>query len=175
MTDSPLRRLRETCNLTIDRVAQDTGLSKQFIIKSEQCVYSEPSDTLIRFYESKLEDNVIDDVYTDYYKFQREVRKFNYGQLIEPWVFIGYDEHPFRNWRVCSGVGSLSGLCRIFCVHPAVMTKFESTPWQLKAVPEQLVKALLESGYRPTTIQALEEAYYEYRRHLRGELEYVSD
>lgn len=165
MNRSPLKSLREDCDLTLEKVAAKTGLSKQFIIKAEQAVYQEPPDSLLEFYV-RLTYVDTSEVRSAYYVFQRETRKFNYGRLIEPWNFVS-SEHPFRNWRVLSGMDSLSGLCRDFCVHPAVMSKFENQSYLLARIPEQLVAALLESGYRATTIAALEEAYSEFKERLR--------
>lgn len=170
MSESPLRRLREEASLTIDKVAHRTGLSKQYIIKAEQACYAEPSDALLRFYETNFKD-----VAKEYYTFQREVRKQNFGKLIEPWHFhLGeLEDHPFINWRVCSGVGSRDAISRFYCVHPAIMYKFEMC--KITTVPEHLVTALLESGYDAVTLTKLEEAYQAYLQQRREGISVVTD
>ena len=163
--NSPLKDLRERKGLTLDRVSHSTGLSKQFIINSEQAVYVDPPEQLMRFYEvSELDE---------YYDYQREVRKANYFKLIEPWVFFQAEGliHPFINWRECSGIDSARAICKLFCVHPAVMHKFEHG--NMESVPEQLTVALLESGYESRTLQGLAEAYRSFKLDRRKEVEYV--
>lgn len=162
---SPLKTLREECDLTIERVAARTDLSKQFIIKAEQAVYQELPERLVSFYAGETSVNYVE-LAADYAEFQREVRLGNFGRLIEPWTFQ-FATHPFKHWREMSGVGSLSGLCRMFCVHPAVMSKFENQTYLLNAVPAQLVTALLESGYSEETLRALQLAYDGYRAMIR--------
>lgn len=154
--------------MTIDKVSSRTGLSKQYIIKAEQACYADPSDVLLRFYEVNLRE-----VAKDYYAFQREIRLANYGKLIEPWHFMVNEvtDHPFINWRVCSGVGSRDAISRYFCVHPAILFKFEHG--RITTVPEHLVQALLESGYDAVTLTKLEESYQEFLVKRRGELKVV--
>jgi transcriptional regulator with XRE-family HTH domain len=161
--NSPLKDLRERSGLTLERVASQTGLSKQFIINSEQAVYVDPPELLLRFYE--------EEELPEYYEFQRETRKFNYGRLIEPWTFWREDHHPFIHWRECSGINSARAICKIFCVHPAVMHKFEHAT--METVPDQLIAALLESGYKNDTLNELAEAYRDYKLDRRKEVTYV--
>ena len=164
--NSPLKDLRERSGLTLERVAAQTGLSKQFIINSEQAVYVDPPEQLLRFYET--------DTLDEYYEYQREVRKHNYFKLIEPWVFFEAEGliHPFINWRECSGITSARAISTLFCVHPAVMHKFEHG--NMESVPDQLTAALLESGYAPRTLNSLAEAYRNYKLDKRKEVTYVA-
>jgi transcriptional regulator with XRE-family HTH domain len=164
--NSPLKDLRERSGLTLERVAAQTGLSKQFIINSEQAVYVDPPEQLLRFYET--------DTLDEYYEYQREIRKHNYFKLIEPWVFFEAEGliHPFINWRECSGITSARLISKLFCVHPAVMHKFEHG--QMESVPDQLTAALLESGYQSRTLQGLAEAYRNYKLDKRKEVTYVA-
>jgi transcriptional regulator with XRE-family HTH domain len=174
-TKNPLKETRERLNLTIDQVAYRASLSKQFIIKAEQGVYSDPSETLMAYYGSLTDLDVIV-IQQQYYAFQRETRKANYGRLIEPWTFTltSENDHPFISWRELSGVGSAAGICKLFCVHPAVLNKFEKRSYLLAGCPEQLTAALLESGYKPETLDALESAYVQYKI-LNGRIEVVVD
>jgi DNA-binding XRE family transcriptional regulator len=171
-TPNPLKQLRERLNLTLDQVAYRASISKQFIIKAEQAVYTDPSETLLAFYSALIDLDAVE-VTQQYYRFQRETRKANYGRLIEPWTFK-VENHPFISWRQLSGVSSAAGICKLYCVHPAVLNKFENRSYLLAGTPEQLVVALMESGYSPETLAALEEAYIRFKI-LRGNLEVVKD
>lgn len=165
---NPLREARERLNLTIDQVAFRASVSKQFIIKAEQAVYTDPSETLISYYSALIDLDVVE-INSRYYTFQRETRKANYGRLIEPWKFLSAT-HPFISWRELSGVGSAAGICKLFCVHPAVLNKFEKRSFLLSGVPEQLTVALLESGYKPETLDALEKSYRDFKLQRKIEL-----
>lgn len=166
MRISPLKRLREEAGFTLERVSRLTGLSKQFIINSEQAVYVDPPEQLLRFFE--------EDSLDDYYDYQREVRLQNYGKLIEPWAFfVGSSKiHPFINWRECSGINSARSISKLFCVHPAVMHKFEHS--LMESVPDQLISALLESGYDSRTLRELEESYKQFKLLRLGEVEFIA-
>lgn len=174
-TENPLKKIRTSLDLTIDQVAYRAGVSKQFIIKSEQAVYTEPSASLVAFYGELVDLDVVE-IEQEYYLFQRETRRANYGRLIEPWAFtaaLGEVGHPFINWRMLSGVSSAAGLCKLFCVHPAVLNKFENRSYLIAGVPEGLVSALLEAGYSANTLDALEKAYRDFK--LNEPLEVISE
>lgn len=169
MTDlrNPLKELRGAAGLTMERVCRGTQVSKQYLIKQEQGCYNEPSEVLLDFYSGYSELDV-NEVKQRYYAFQRSVRKANYGRLIEPWKFI-VDYHPFINWYTLSGIPSASSVCRIFCLHPSVMHRFFNRSNLINEVPSQLTAALLESGYKPETLQALQDAFTDFK-HRRSEL-----
>lgn len=169
--ENPLKHLRHLRNLTIEQVAVRCHVSRQFVIRSEQAVYSDPPETLLTFFSSELEIN-LDEVKRDYYAYQYSTRRINYGRLIEPWAFsTRRDAHPFISWRELSGISSSAGICKLYCVHPATINKFESRPHLLSSVPEQLVTALLESGYSAETLDLLELAYVNFKINLRNGME----
>jgi len=165
---SPLKELREERNLTLERVERLTQLSKQYIIKAEQCVYTEPSQVLLDFYEVG-----VGEVEAAYYAYQRSTRIANYGRLIEPWAFNSGRQHPFTQWRMLSGQISASGICKYYCIHPAILHKFEKEI--MSEVPEVILKALLESGYKPETLSKLEEGYKRFKQTLREGIEVVTE
>jgi len=174
-TQNPLKVLRKRAGRTIDQVAARAEVSRQFVIRSEQGVYSEPPASLLGFYSSILDVSVAQ-VTNDYFNFQRATRQANYGRLIEPWAFTAVGavgEHPFTRWRLMSGISSAAGVCKLFCVHPASLNKFEKHPEQCAVVPDQLAKALLESGYKASTLADLESAYLEHKRKMRQLVEVV--
>jgi transcriptional regulator with XRE-family HTH domain len=170
--ENPLKHTRQLLNLTIDTVASRTQLSRQFIIRAEQGVYSDAPDSLISYYAALMDLDTIE-IQQRYFNFQFATRKANYGRLIEPWAFPVGSGHPFINWREFSGVGSTAGICKLFCVHPATMNKFEHRPHLLNSVPEQLTAALLESGYSAETLDLLEIAYSNYKIRLREVMEVI--
>jgi len=165
---NPLKSLRKEVGLTIDQAADRASVSRQFVIRAEQAVYTEPPDSLVSYYATRIELDC-EATRSAYFNFQHLTRKANYGRLIEPWNFqpVGLG-HPFKRWRTFSGIGSAAGICKLFCVHPATLNKFESHSEQCAVVPEQLVKALLESGYSAETLSKLEQAYSDYKRFRRA-------
>jgi transcriptional regulator with XRE-family HTH domain len=173
-SENPLKRLRHLCNLTLDQVAYQVGVSRQFIIRAEQGVYSAVPDSLLDFYGGRLEVDALA-VGAEYYQFQLLTRKANYGRLIEPWTFPDVLQHPFIHWRLMSGVTSSAGICKLFCVHPATINKFEKRSFLMNAIPDQLVGALLESGYHPETLDTLEQSYKRYKLEQRNRLEVTTD
>lgn len=157
-TPNPLKLFRERLGKTLEETAALAEVSKHFVIRSEQGVYTEPPETLVDFYKEYFD---FDDIKADYYRYQRNTRIANYGKLLEPWNFNApVGKHPFIHWRQLSGMHSQAGVCKYFCVHPAVVSKFEKG---LGNIPEQLLAALLESGYSVDTLNLLEKAYLAFK------------
>lgn len=166
---SPLKDLRLRLHKTLDQVATQTEHSKQFIIRAEQGVFTDLPVGLLSYYAEYL-DLDIEEERKRYYAFQRGVRKANYGALIEPWNFVDL-YHPFINWRMASGIPSQAKVCTLFCVHPAVIYKLEKA--SMISLPDQLIGALMESGYSAETLENLRIAYAAFKTRQAQDLEVI--
>lgn len=158
--ENPLKEHRLKAGFTIGRLAARVEVSKQFIIRAEQGCYTTAPEPLVEFW-CEREDVLASDIEREYFNFQHWKRKQSFGKLIEPWSFPEIGRHPFILWREYSGIKSEAAVCVLFCLHPAVMYKFEKG--KMTDVPEMLTAALLESGYSAETVNKLEVAYEKWR------------
>lgn len=176
MTDTrnPLRLLREAAGETVSSMAELAGVTTQLVIWNEQGVYASPSP---RYLQQLLEYSPAGDYHTspdaltrDYYAFQKLTRESNYGKLLEPhdWSDYPWRHHPFVAWRKASGLDSRVAISKLYCVAPSLIFKFEKQPERCKTPPGELRQALLDSGYRADTLDALAIAYEEHRKYLRS-------
>lgn len=158
--ENPLKRERLNAALTLAQLADRLDVSKQFIIRAEQGCYVAPPEILVGYFVERRDVNA-GELEQDYYKFQHYKRRESFGRLITTWTFPKTDKHPFTYWRECSGIKSEAGACVLFCLHPAVMFKYERG--KMLSTPEQLTLALLESGYDPVLVDKLEESYLSFK------------
>lgn len=168
---NPLREIRLSLKYSLDRLAGIAGVSRQLIIRAEQAVYADPPPRLLETLLELNPDSEIDEevIRVRYREFQRHTRKSNYGALSVGFKFSeGKGLHPFIDWRVRSGVRARIGPAKLFCVHPALIHKFELQPWLCQTPPGDLILALRESGYSSETLDDLGKAFYIYKMHRRS-------
>lgn len=171
--NNPLKDLRQECNFTLEEVADRASVSKLFLIRAEQGCFSSCPERLVEFYGRYVDLDYLETA-SKYLEFQSVTRVGNYGRLIEPWEFPKeIPDHPFIHWRQCSGLKAQISISKLFCIHPAVVFKFENKPRTINSVPQQLQDALLESGYERVTINLLSTAYAEFKDRLINSLEVV--
>lgn len=137
-------------------LADACGVSRQTILRTEQGVYTSLPPSVGEWLVSEVPG-----IYGAYHAWQRAKRKNSYGRLVEPYIYRNSD-NPFRRWRIDSGILSRMGVCKEFCLHPAVVTKFENT-LDHSSVPDIILDSLRDSGYSETQLTALQTAYIEYR------------
>lgn len=184
--ENPLRFLRLRLRLSQEQLAHHARVSRQLVIRAEQAVYASPPpvlvDTLLELADSKLDEGPRSElnpgavgfafdketVYHLYKGFQTYVRKAHYGRLSPSFDFANVPSsvHPFVDWRLCSGVKARIGTAKYFCVHPALLHKYEVQPHLVQSTPGDLVRALRESGYRRELLDSLSTAYDNYKEHL---------
>lgn len=173
--ENPLRLLRFDQRLSLDQLARKAGVSRQLIIRAEQAVYNSPPPVLV----ATLLDNISEDravegfddrefVYHLYKQFQTFTRKKNYGRLNPKFSFaaVPVGVHPWVNWRLSSGIAARIGPAKHYCVHPALLHKFEVQPHLVQSPPGDLRGALIEAGYRKELLDELAAAYDTYKVHL---------
>lgn len=154
--ENPVKNARKFLRLTQLELADACHVSRQTVLRTEQGVYTSLPPSLGDYLVRETPG-----IYSAYHAWQTAKRKSSYGKLIEPYAFDGND-HPFHRWRIDSGLASRMGVCKDFCLHPAVVTKFENTIEHM-GVPDIILDALRDSGYSETTLTALQSAYSRYR------------
>lgn len=164
-----MRTLREAAGLSVSGLAAIAGVTPQLVTRTEQGVYTSVSErlrsaVLSEAPEGPLHDTItFDEVYTN---FQTEQRKYHYGRLLEPYAFTS-ETHPFVTWRQDSNIPNRISISKMYCVHPALVTKFENQPHLCATVPRELQRALIESGYTQGTIDALVANYRVWKENRR--------
>lgn len=157
MYENPVKNARRYLNLTQVELANECGVSRQTVLRTEQGVYTSLPPSL----GTRLVKDV-PGIYNAYHSWQTSKRKSSYGKLIEPYLFDSLGDHPFHKWRIDSGLTSRMGVCKDFCLHPAVVTKFENT-LEHSLVPDIILDALRDAGYAEGTLTSLQAAYVSYR------------
>jgi transcriptional regulator with XRE-family HTH domain len=172
---NPLRYLRKRLGFTQEGLADAADVSRIFVVRAEQGVYEEPSATLIdamRFHHKKYQPAFDWEFSTDvaitrqYEQFQLHTRRKHYGQLLANFDFLAFSPslHPFLIWREASEVNAAISISKYYCVHPAIIHKFEKQTHLMHSVPEVLRRALLDAGYTESFLDELEWAYTKHRR-----------
>lgn len=171
LVKNPLREIRLAFGLSLDRLAHRSGVSRQLIIRAEQAVYADPPPRLLTtLLEYELEGyDDYDSVLAQYHAFQVVTRKNSYGKLNPGFDFltVPVGVHPFVDWRVRSGIKARIGPAKFFCVHPALLHKFEVQPHLVITPPGDLLLALEQSGYSKELLASLGTAYDTYKVFLR--------
>ena len=186
------RSIRANLKLSHQDVANQTGLSRLYVIRAEQGVYPHPADRLVRWAVSKVATPDEDYVRYEYRQYQKRCRQEN-GPVTNHSLLTENDdlftllrdtdnpvfhstgrprigtspEHPFRLW-LRDGRYSLSVMqaCKGFCISPTLLQRFVAEPYRVHTVPVPVRDALLEAGYKVRLLDGLEEAYKVYRKRL---------
>ena len=161
MATNPIVEFRLANSLSQEALARMAGITRLAVMRTEQGIFSRIPPALISALLSKVMVTQEGDALTSdeeinlaYHKFQREVRRANYGALTETLPEEIRGVSPLIHWRLKSGLASQMGLCRKFCIHPASVAQFESG--LQKKLPDQVLEALLEAGYDEDTLQKLQ-------------------
>lgn len=177
MDTNPLKLLREASGLSMDALAERAGCSRSFIVRAEQGCYTEPPvvlvDELLALtpvgFEGPNGEPLGDYLYIfrAYTKWQTERRSISYGRLLTSFDFESLSTltHPFVGWRLESGIEARIEVSKLYCVHPAIIFKYEAG--NILATPGDLRAALLESGYSSELLDSLDRSYYAYKDRLR--------
>lgn len=167
---NPLKVLREHHDWTLESLASKVGCSKVLLIRAEQGCYPEPMPILMEFWtkDPRVDDRLRPDpvvLRVEYREFQRETRKANYGALYDRFNFKNFavGVHPFVAWRESSDLNPTQ-VCKLFCLHPSLIYKFETQHWLCNDLPKPLVEALNESGYRDEVLTDLSDAFHRFKR-----------
>jgi len=178
---NPLLSARFELGLTQFDVAEEVGVTRNFIVRAESAEYPEAPKNLLEYYSGGDKGKELS-LREGYLGYQSASRKEHYGLLYpgfsDPYdyLFPGHPtlEHPLTFWakRTCQITpdavptyplpSTLYAVCRAFCVHHAVMYRWVNDS-SVKSVPKIFLSALFESGYNEASLIALEGAYEQYR------------
>jgi len=179
---NPLLSARLELGYTQFDVADEVGVTRNFIVRAEAGEYPKPPRNLVEFYAGGDNEKtlVLEDAYVAY---QHRSRLEAFG-LLYPYFEVPEDylapgmpglRHPLTQWahrtaQITPEVvpsyplpTNLYTICRAFCVHHAVMYRWTHDS-SVKDVPKIFLEALFESGYPEVGLIALEGAYQIYRK-----------
>lgn len=152
---NPVKVVRNKLRLSHAELAIRYGVSESTLLRTEQGLYVDIPPTILR--------NIATDhplpslISADYHRFQVSQRDRNRNEL-RPYGTIKHDPysktHPFISWRKECGIESRLEFCRMFCIHPSTLKRFEdgislTTPSYLLDVLRSLGVdyTLLEDNY----------------------------
>lgn len=160
----------------MDQLATKADCSRQFIVRAEQGVYVDAPLQLLEVLSDFVDTGVDYDVFNEqkYRPWQGYRRQESFGSLSTSHNFHVHDvdlkadpklltAHPFVHWRLHSGMQARIEVSKLFCVHPALIFKFEVTPWRCVTIPSELLAALSDSGYNADLLMDFVDAYKAYR------------
>lgn len=177
------RSIRGNHKLSHQDVADQTHLSRLYVIRAEQGVYPLPSHRLVNWAISMVSNGDEDYILAQYRNYQRRCRQENGPATNHPLLTENPDlfrmllrkgsslhsskEHPFRLW-LRDGRYSLSVMqaCKAYCISPTLLQRFVAEPYRVHTVPVPVLDALSEAGYSQDILTGLEEAYKAYRKSL---------
>lgn len=184
---NPLKRIRINARYPIDRMSKEFGLSRQAIMNNEAAQYEQPSETYINILKQikDFSDLEVNELYTEYKKFQLAMRQYNYGVLCEP-LPVGYSNvlrgdmfnaatenskrHPVVDWCEVSNI-PYTRLSKLYCLHQGLMDRLKNQHNLMNYLPTMFTSALLDSGYQQSTITELETRFQLFKVTLRAEFE----
>jgi len=189
---NPLLRERLKLNLTQHDIAEELGITRNFIVRAESAEYPEPPKNVLEYYAGG-DTSLAEMLAHEYKAYQLRQRQEHYGMLYayfdspEDYLSPGGagQEHPLTYWALrttqidpeAPGISvdkggsypyppTLYAICRAFCVHHAVMHRWIREAKTVKRVPKVFLAALFDAGYSEQSLIALEGAYELHRSAL---------
>lgn len=158
---NPVKAQREMLGLTVNQLSNAAHLHRSVILRTEQGLYATIPPRLHSYLVGRLGES--DPSLTfDYRRWVGEKRADSFGRLNRELPRFNFTKHPFVEWRHASEITERLELCKLFCLHPSTITRFENSHAQ-SALPDQLVEALSDSGYGGEIIGELGIRYKLYR------------
>lgn len=158
---NPIKVRREQLNYSINQLEYQSGIHRQVIIRAEQGCYAKIPPRLLSYLLARTGDGT-PHLTNDYIAWVAEKRRDSFGKLPEQLPpFVEY-RHPFIHWRQEAEL-SRAAVCTYFCINLATLARFERQYLICQSVPQQLVTALVQSGYSGHLINELRDQYDLYR------------
>lgn len=169
---NPLTAIRENLGLTVDQVAQDLSMHRNSILRTEQGQYASPPEDLLEYYG--LHTHQRESILERYNHWRVLMRKANYG-LLDQSILMQYNfscdiGHPFKQWRLASGVKALNTVAKAFALHQGILFRYESQSHLCNFTPLVIIDALIDSGYTAAETAYLEDLFQWYKECLRDSL-----
>lgn len=125
----PFKTIRHSNKLSQAQVANESGLTPQVVLRSEQGLYGMPTPKLTAFL-SKLDFSApVAELEKQYRTWQTMHRL--YGQSkIEPAIMRHRAEYPNRIITMPQfrqsvlGISSVVGMCKLLCIHPSQVDRY---------------------------------------------------
>lgn len=146
MALNPLKALRLSAGWTQQELADFGGITRHAVLRTEQGVYALPPPAILSVFSQRLPGSSIPYLETEYKAWQRRMRQATSRLMPDaPGISGAATSSQFRDWRIFTlGISSRMEFCRLFCVHPAVVEKYEKG--QQARMPDQLQEALTDAG-----------------------------
>ncbi len=164
---NPFRALRLENDESLAHLALKIPISKQALIRLEQGTYSDPLPSVLNYYSKNyhLSEHELSIRYANFQKVQRSNHERYFQDVrsllaVEVTVDNLPQSHPFRLLR---GTRSCTEVAKHLCIPQATLTYFERNVVQQKSVPKVLTSVMREIGHYSSEVQALIEAYDNYR------------
>lgn len=167
---NPFTSIRESLGLTADQVASDLSMHRNSILRTEQGQYDAPPEDLLEYYG--LATHQRETILEKYSHWRVLMRQANYGLLHVDKLGMQYSttEHPFKFWRLASGVPALNTIAKAFALHQGILYRYESQSHLCNFTPLVIIEALTDSGYSSSITEQLETAFQTYKRVARESL-----
>jgi transcriptional regulator with XRE-family HTH domain len=164
--ENPLKLRRLNANYTQDQLASLAGVTHDNIIRNEQGLFNKPSPRVLtaitRIDPSNTDRVRILKEYTNWIAWRRRqepVRSFVRRQISFPQA-EKLNNHPFLLWRMAVYPSSRIEFCKILCLHPATLLKYETV--KQRPMPSQIYNALIEAGTDKKFVEKLAKLGSEY-------------
>jgi transcriptional regulator with XRE-family HTH domain len=168
MTINPIRYARATEHKSQQQVAKELGVSRPFIIRSEQGCYNEPSKSIADYAARVLNTSRKDikERYEAYQLYHRQetvdlkpditaLKPDSSHALIEKHVI--WNHEVFKTWREAHW-NSVTSFCIDLCIHPYSVAAYEDG--KMYSMPDQVELALRQTGLIDNDFKVKERWYY---------------
>lgn len=168
---NPFKNARLGLEKPMQQIANEAGLSKQALIRTEQGTYDVPPERLIEYYLDH--GHSYNELVNGYREFQVATRQRHHKIFGEPFGrFVYSGKHPLDYllticWSTADGtpVGPMNPteFSKLMCVNQSVVDYFLSKPHRQKSVPGPILRALRDNGYSVDVLNDFALAYEQYR------------
>lgn len=183
---NPVKLIRDELGLTLDYVSNNSGLSRQALIRTEQATYVEVPLVLLEWYsaEHSVDYLATNEAYREHQKLLRTRHwrlfgDFSFSRRLRGVVQESANSesndlrtvHPFEslknNWSLPNGefLGKMNTTqcAKLLCLPQGTLSYFENNLTHQASVPRVLLDALRENGYGVEEISELMKAYVLFR------------
>lgn len=170
---NPYKTARTQEGLTLHNLTDLLSISRNTVIRTEAGQFTNPPQAIADYFPEVT--------YSDYLGWQRLKRIANYGLLFilpipeytfptkfyqSPYLHI----HPFTWWMSMTHGMNPNVIANAYCVSISTVEKFINTPERVSSVPEDLLFALLDSGYSKSLLYDLVLAYTGYKTYMNDRI-----
>jgi DNA-binding transcriptional regulator YiaG len=143
---NPLKELRLERGWTQEDLAGFAGVTRHAVLRTEQGVYALPPPAILSVFQQRTELSMLtmERQYVDWVKWTRRHTGLKLSSKASKQAVSVMSGPEFLTWRYGLGITRRMEFCRLFCVHPAVVEKYEKG--QQHKMPDQLREALFDAG-----------------------------